>query len=312
MRQRGMELWLGVFVLVGLGVLATLVLMFGGLLKYSRPTYEVKAEFEKVTGLKTGTPVRMLGIDIGEVKSLEFRELEGGVKMTLEIEGSVNIPKNAPLTVLTEGLLGDNYLEFGAGKGEAWEKNGEAKVKGESFKSPQEYLKEAVSGFKGTAATYEKLVENLNKRLSNDKFFENLEKAAEEAPKTLESFTQTSIKLQELTAKLSGQATEISNEVKKVSEGLTRQVEHQGKNMDKLTDGLLASTVELNKTLASLREVTETVRKGEGTVGGLLMKDDVYKEMVGTLQQTQKMLEELEETVRFVREHPEAFVWGKQ
>ena len=54
------------------------------------------------------------------------------------------------------------------------------------------------------------------------------------------------------------------------------------------------------------------MRKGEGTVGGLLMRDDVYKEMVGTLEHTQKMLGELEETVRFVREHPEAFVWGKQ
>ncbi len=95
-------------------------------------------------------------------------------------------------------------------------------------------------------------------------------------------------------------------------ESVNAQVEHQGKNLDKITEGLLESTGQLSKTLASLREVTETVRKGEGTVGGLLMKDDVYKEMVGTLEKTQTMLEELEATVKFIREHPEAFVWGRQ
>ena len=39
--------------------------------------------------------------------------------------------------------------------------------------------------------------------------------------------------------------------------------------------------------------------------------DEIYKEMVRTLEQTQKMLEELEETVKFIREHPEAFIWGR-
>jgi len=306
-----MEVWLGVFVLVGLGVVATLVVEFGGLLKYSRTTYEVQVEFEKVTGLKTGTPVRMLGIEIGEVKNLKFREQGGGVKMTLQIEGGVNIPKDAPLAVLTEGLLGDNYLEFGAGKGEPLSKDGDALVTGEPFRSPQEYLKEAVNGFKGTAATYEELAKNLNRRLNDDEFFADLKKAAAEAPKTLESFTETSKKLQALTEKLSVQATEISDQVKKVSDGLTSQVEHQGKNMDKLTESLLASTAELNKMLVSLSAVTQTVAKGEGTVGGLLMKDDVYKEMVTTLQQTQKMVGELEEMVRFIRVHHREFLWGK-
>ena len=133
MKQRAMELWLGVFVLGGVVVLGALVLLFGGLMKMSRPTYDVKVEFEKVTGLRPGTPVRMLGIDIGEVKDLQFRERGHGVQMVLQIDGSVDVPQDAPLMVLTEGLLGDNYLEFGGGTGKPLSHNGDALVIGEPF-----------------------------------------------------------------------------------------------------------------------------------------------------------------------------------
>ena len=319
MKQRGMELWLGVFVLAGLGIIVTLVLGFGGLLRMSRPllrmsppTYEVNVEFERVTGLRAGTPVRMLGIDIGQVKDLRFMKEGRGVALTLEIDGDVDIPSDAPLMVLTEGLLGDNYLEFGGGTGEPLSRKGDALVIGEPFRSPQEYLKEAVNGFKGTAATYEELARNLNKRLSDEEFFGNLKAAAAAVPKTIESFKATADELQKLTQQVSGEASELSAELKKLSESVNAQVEHQGKNLDKITDGLLESTGQLTKTLASLREVTETVRKGEGTVGGLLMRDDVYKEMVATLEKTQKMLDELRETVKFLREHPETVFWGRQ
>jgi phospholipid/cholesterol/gamma-HCH transport system substrate-binding protein len=312
MKQRGMELWLGLFVLTGLVILATLVVLFGGLLRLSRPTYDVHAEFQKVTGLRQGTPVRMLGIEIGLVKDLKFRTQGQGVEMTLQIDGDVDVPSDAVLMVLTEGLLGDNYLEFGSGTAKPLSHAGDALVEGEPFKSPQEYLRDAVTGFKGTAATYEELAKNLNKRLSDEEFFDNLKKAAAATPKTIESFKETSEKIQELTKELATRSKEVSEDLKKVSDTVSAQVNHQGENMDKLTAELLVSIGELNKTFTSLRQVAQSVEKGEGTVGGLLMRDEVYKEMVATLQQTQKTLKELEETVHFIREHPDAIWKGRQ
>ena len=315
MKQRSMELWLGLFVLVGLVLLSGLIVLFGELLEFSQTTYEVKVRFDTVTGLRPGTPVRMLGIDIGKVRDLEFRPGGKGVDMILVIDGKVDIPSDSRLTVLTEGLLGDNYLEFGGGTGEPLGHDGDATVKGEAYKSPLEYLKDAVGGFKGTAATYDELARNLNKRLTDEEFFGNLKKAAKAAPEAIESFKATSVKLQELAQKLSAEATGLSTELKNLSAKVGKQVDRQGQNMDKLSEGLLTNMENLNKMLISLHEVTESVRKGEGTIGGLMMRDEVYKEMVGALEQTRKMLEELEETVKFIREHPEEFfrfsLWGQ-
>ena len=311
MKPRTMELWLGLFVLVGLLALGMMIVLFGEVLELSQPTYEVTVHFNKVTGLGPGTPVRMLGIDIGKVREVRFRTDGEGIALTLIINEPIDIPSDAGLTVLTEGLLGDNYLEFGSGTGAPLSHAGDAVVTGEAYRSAQEYLKEAVNGFKGTAAVYEDLARNLNKRLSDEEFFGDVKKAAKASAEMMESFKETSSKLQGLADQFSKGVGALSKEIQTLARKIDSQVDHQGENLDKLAEGLLGNIDKLNKTLGSLHEVAESVRKGKGTVGGLLVRDEIYKEMVGTLEKTQSMLDELEETVKFIREHPTKFIWGR-
>jgi phospholipid/cholesterol/gamma-HCH transport system substrate-binding protein len=306
-----MEIMLGLFVLVGLIILGGLIILFGQVLELSQGTYEVTAYFDKVTGLKPGTPVRLLGIDVGQVKDLRIRPGGDGVELTLLIHEDVNIPFDAKLTVLTEGLLGDNYLEFSSGTGEPISHAGDAVIQGEAYMSPQEYLQDAVSGLKGTAEAYEDLARNLNKRLTDEEFFGHLKEAARTAPEMMTSFKNTSDELQTLARKLNAEAEDLSAGLKRLTGKVEGQIEHQGSNLDDLTAGLGQSIDSLNKTPAELHEITESVRKGEGTVGGLMMRDEIYQQMLTTLERTERTMSELEETVKFIREHPDAFIWGR-
>ena len=68
MKTKGTEITVGLFVLIGILLLAALIIWFGDIVELGRERYEVSAIFENVHGMAPGTPVRYLGIDIGELK----------------------------------------------------------------------------------------------------------------------------------------------------------------------------------------------------------------------------------------------------
>src|SRR5678815_1864284 len=71
MSQRSMEVKVGVLILVALGLLAAFVVVMGGL-SFQR-TFTVSVDFDNPGGLKAGAPVRLAGIKIGRIASLDFR-----------------------------------------------------------------------------------------------------------------------------------------------------------------------------------------------------------------------------------------------
>ncbi|MDD5255758.1 MAG: MlaD family protein [Candidatus Omnitrophica bacterium] len=109
-----LELRVGVFVFVGLVIFAAFILSIGGL-KMLASGYQVKFLFHFVNGVKVGAPVRFAGVDVGEVRRINFiRPPEG--KMQVEIVGwvqdNVEIPVDSSVWVNTLGLLGEKYVEI--------------------------------------------------------------------------------------------------------------------------------------------------------------------------------------------------------
>jgi phospholipid/cholesterol/gamma-HCH transport system substrate-binding protein len=115
MNTRRLEFVVGLFVLAGLVFLGFLVIFFGKAVTLGRSAYTVGAVFTNVRGMAPGTPVRHLGIDVGELATTEFTESRDKVRLVLRIHGGHSIPANAKLTIRPEGLLGDYYLEFYGG-----------------------------------------------------------------------------------------------------------------------------------------------------------------------------------------------------
>lgn len=313
MKQSSMEVLLGLFVIAGLVLLAGLVVAFGQLLNLSRPTYEVKVDFTRLSGIGVGAPVRMLGIDIGKVAAHDLLPGGKGVRLTLAVYGQYSIPDDARMSVQTEGLLGDYYLEFSGGTGSPIPHDGAGVVNPkyvESYTPPTEIFQSALAKLDSTMANYNQLAVTLNKRLSNDQFFQDLDKTMQAAPQTVEDFRQMTLTVSKQVEDLVAESRKVMTDLRDLSDRLGKQVDSQGQNLDRLTAGLLTNVENLNRMLLALNRVTETINKGEGTVGGLLMRDEVYKELVATLQNSQKMLAEIRDMAKFIQEHPDALFWG--
>lgn len=111
---------LGIFVLVATVFLIVALYLVGNKENLFGNTFTVSAEFYDVNGLMPGHNVRLSGIDVGSVKSVELTS-DSTVRVTMMIEESVRkyIRKNAIVSIGTDGLMGNKLVNINAGTGSA-------------------------------------------------------------------------------------------------------------------------------------------------------------------------------------------------
>ena len=80
-------------------------------------SYTIIAKFTTVTGLRIGSPVNILGIDVGRVEeiTIDQENLKAVVKM--KIKKNIKIYEDAIASIKTEGLIGEKYLSIYRGGG---------------------------------------------------------------------------------------------------------------------------------------------------------------------------------------------------
>ena len=125
--SRMIEAAVGMFLCVGVAAVFVLTLQASSLAKVpSRETYAVKAHFENIGSLRVGAPVAVAGVTIGRVTtiSLDSKMFEGVVTMTLGRDFG-ELPKDSNASVLTRGLLGEQYVGITPGGADESLKDGD-------------------------------------------------------------------------------------------------------------------------------------------------------------------------------------------
>ena len=114
MKNRSVEITAGLFVLAGLLCAAYLTVKLGKLEVLGGDTYEVKARFIDVTGLKSGAGVELAGVRVGRVDAIGLSPDRHAI-VSMHIQKGVKITDDAIVSVKTSGLIGDKYLKITPG-----------------------------------------------------------------------------------------------------------------------------------------------------------------------------------------------------
>jgi len=113
MQRQITEIIVGIFFLLGITALTVLAVKVSGLstIYDFNKTYTISVEFENIGNLKPRARVTISGVTIGRVNTIDFDPHTYLAKVTLAIEARVNhIPNDTQASILTAGLLGDNYI----------------------------------------------------------------------------------------------------------------------------------------------------------------------------------------------------------
>ena len=121
-----LDFWVGLFVIAAIGALMFLALKVGSMNTVSSAdTYEVSAHFENIGGLKPRAPVKSAGVVVGRVADIGFDGANYEAKVTLKMDKRYQFPKDSSASIMTSGLLGEQYIGLQAGGDSVKLKNGD-------------------------------------------------------------------------------------------------------------------------------------------------------------------------------------------
>jgi phospholipid/cholesterol/gamma-HCH transport system substrate-binding protein len=115
MKKYAMETTVGIFVVIGLLCIGYMTVKLGNIGFLGENSYPLFARFSSVQGLRDGSSVEMLGIDIGRVQKLTMDQKRQLAVVEFRIKKGIKIYDDAIASIKTEGLIGDRYVSIDPG-----------------------------------------------------------------------------------------------------------------------------------------------------------------------------------------------------
>ena len=116
MQRSKNDIWVGLFVVIGLVALLFLSLQSANLMSVNwQKSYTISANFDNIGGLKKQAAVKSAGGVVGRVESITFDDKAYQARVNMALDERFAFPKDSSLKILTSGLLGEQYIGIEAG-----------------------------------------------------------------------------------------------------------------------------------------------------------------------------------------------------
>jgi phospholipid/cholesterol/gamma-HCH transport system substrate-binding protein len=117
MKKITMETLVGIFVVFGLICVGYMTVKLGKVDFLGDDSYPLTAKFTSASGLRIGSPVNILGIDVGRVEKITMDQENQKAVVKIKVKKDIKIYDDAIASIKTEGLIGDKYLSIEPGGG---------------------------------------------------------------------------------------------------------------------------------------------------------------------------------------------------
>lgn len=126
MERTTIDLWVGLFVMMGLGALLVLAFKVGNLGGVDiSESYAVTTNFSNIGGLKVRAPVKSAGVVVGRVTDIKYDIENHEATVTLKLDKQYPFSRDTSASIMTSGLLGEQYIAIESGGDEVALKDGD-------------------------------------------------------------------------------------------------------------------------------------------------------------------------------------------
>jgi phospholipid/cholesterol/gamma-HCH transport system substrate-binding protein len=127
-----MEIFVGIFLLIGFAALGWLALQLGEIPWLTgSTTYQLNAEFNNISGVKEGADVQVAGVVVGKVRQLRLNA-DRQAMVIMQLDKQLAVPVDSIASVKSQGIIGDKYIQITLGGDESTYKPGGTIVDTES------------------------------------------------------------------------------------------------------------------------------------------------------------------------------------
>ena len=333
MKKISTEIKVGVFVVLGILVLAYMTVNIEKIGIGRAVGYRIFTKLDSAAGLVKNSPVRIAGVEVGRVENIVLET--GKAKVALRLPFQITLPIDSMAFVKSEGLLGEKYIEIkpGSSKDVFVRQNTEIRQGASAADIDQIFTQigSVATDIKGVTASLNRVFGGQEGEQSLRKTFENIKEITSDLNITVkqnrEKFNTTMSNFENLSRDLAGVSAKagdtfntINRVVKKIDDGegtlgklvtdktLYDQSKDAMANLNKIVkkiddgEGTLGKLV-TDKTLydqskdamTSLNNITKKIEKGEGTLGKLTTDETLYTETKSAIKKVNKAAEGLQE-----------------
>jgi ABC-type transporter Mla subunit MlaD len=292
--SRGIEWKVGVFMLIGLGVVAFMAIKFGKISQGLQKYYIITAEFPNASGLLKGADVYMAGARVGfTADAPELIEGRYAVQVLLKLREGVKIPHGSTFLISSSGFLGDAFVSINPPKDPNMNdifQNGEY-VKGTRLE-----------GFGDLAVKGGDVMDELKKRL------QELEAPIKDirervlAEKNLKAIDETFASLSDLTRDLKGSVKGIDDVITKAKEAVQTVKDTVG-SIKAPIEKVDAAAADLKSTLAEIKKAATSADKALDSAKALIAKANAGRGALGMLLSDKETADNLKALISNLREH---------
>ncbi|MDF1536282.1 MAG: MlaD family protein [bacterium] len=325
MRSFKTETYVGLFVLTGFLIFiwgTTQITNLG-----DDGGYELYAVFDNAAGLDINAPVRMVGVNIGRVRSIDITDRKAWLALLIDKDRQVD--RNATVSIRSQGILGDKFVGVDPGDSGSYYNPGDTITRtraGADLDRLMDSLQTAGQDLSAILSSLRKVIGTEDGERSMAEILENTRALSSNLSAMVsdnrDRVDNIMVNLDHLTSKLDGIAGDNREDIREVIANIRQVTEDIRDDLPRLTQklegaadqvsGVLSDnresvkvTVEqirkdaelLEETLASLRTVARRIESGEGTVGKLINEDETYislNETLGSLSKAMKKGEQLQ------------------
>lgn len=277
MSQSKFEWKVGLFVFIGLVLLAGLMLNFSKGLPFFKKTYDLQLHAENVGGIKPKAAVLLSGVKVGNVVD-SVLSTNGSVVIQLEIYNNFKIDRSATFMIDALGFLGDQYVAVTVTNSTSqYLTNGE-NVVAQSPLNLQEAMRSTaglLSQAQATMRTLDAAISNINRTVLNDATLTSFSRSIS----NLQSISgNANVSLGKIDLLIESNAPVISASMSNLFDFSTQLKSVLATNQDDIGDAVK----NLKNASASLNELVADVKATNGTAG-LLLRDEQMKMQIASL-----------------------------
>ncbi|HET6329614.1 MAG TPA: MlaD family protein [Holophagaceae bacterium] len=244
--------------------------------------------FDQVAGLNPQAPVRVAGVKVGEVKRIILDR--GRAKVVITLDSNLPVHSDATATLSSIGILGEKYVDLNPGKDDDTIFNLDQPIpskSGASLDQLMETLADIGKDVKGVTYALNKSIGGEEGRAKLDEIVDNIRQLTAEframAQENHEGINQTVANVQAMTGDLRDRLPELAQRFDDLGKHLDQMVQENRPELKGTLEDVHKLAQNFEGTASNLREMTDRINRGEGTVGKLLNDDTTVKKLNQTL-----------------------------
>lgn len=261
--------------------------------------------YDDVAGLTPGTPVTISGVTVGAVAAIQLDQASNIVKVILDVDDDINIPKETVASITTVSIMGEKAVSLTYSK--PCFDSGDCASEGSELKGKVESLLSSFTGggdenpMDGLKASLNGVIDSLQYILLSPDSDSPIARSTNDLAATMNNLKGSTARLQRILDASAGEINttfdnlaSLTNTLAGKQEAIAGMIDNAEDFSGDLSELELDQTMkEINATIAKLKGtlnsadkavagvtgIMDKVNSGDGTLGKLLTDDKIYQRL---------------------------------